>query len=99
MISGQNKRVFQGITLRKEDQEQTNLAELASLAVSTPRQVLNDSENIQDKKNANSAPSAPVDIESLLGDGKLPTCHNCRKTIHNPNQLTNLDGQLYCKTC
>ena len=40
-----------------------------------------------------------LDVDSTFGDGKLPACFNCRKTVYDHNQLCNLDGQFYCKPC
>jgi len=32
-------------------------------------------------------------------NGKLPICFNYRKTIYDPNQLCNLNGHFFCRTC
>jgi len=32
-------------------------------------------------------------------NGKLPICFNYRKTLYDPNQLCNLNGHFFCRTC
>lgn len=66
----------------------------------------NDISKIQQEKHVPSVTPVTSDnaddvdiIDSLLGDGKLPVCFDCKKTIHDPNQLCMWDGHFYCKTC
>jgi hypothetical protein len=54
--------------------------------------------NDTDATNA-SPQSSSSRIDEALGDGKLPVCFDCGKTIHDPNQLTNWQGRFYCKRC
>ena len=62
-------------------------------------EIIPDQKKTNTTNKTNKAAEKPLDIDSAFGDGKLPACFNCKKTVYDPNQLTNLDGQFYCKTC
>lgn len=47
----------------------------------------------------NTVTNSSETIDEALGDGKLPTCFDCGRTIFDPNQLTNWQGRFYCKRC
>jgi P4 family phage/plasmid primase-like protien len=109
-IKGKRERVFQGITSKielEEDEEQTKLEtvpDVPDVPDSTYPQKNDESNNpvnIQDKKPVQSGTlgTPSVDIDEALGDGKLPKCFDCKRTIYDPNQLTNWNGHFYCKRC
>ena len=53
----------------------------------------NDKNGVQPKDPKN------LTIDEAFGDGKIPHCFDCRKTIYDRNQLTNWKGKFYCKPC
>jgi len=103
------ERVFQGITFKTEDdvqeeeKQQQNLDSMTSLTSLTSyhTQEIIEPKSKRCRKPVKSGKPVTnsIDIDSVLGDGNLPVCFNCRKTIYDRNQLCNLDGQFYCKTC
>ena len=99
-IKEKTERVFRGITLKNEKDEDESQTKLDIEAHEAPKALLgtqqnkyNDDKlkNSKDVISAASATSATHNVEDYFIEGQFPTCFSCHKAISERSQLTNID--------
>lgn len=97
-IKGKNEHVFEGITFKKEDQNQTILNEVAKVAKVAIPHIGVGTENSNSKlvqKPATFATSATNEDNS---DGFVVQCFNCRKVLAK-HEVYSWGGNVFCREC
>ncbi len=97
IIADKNKRVFQGITLKTANKNET-LAVLAELAGLPIHIGLDESKNNKIEKAAKSAKTANIDVEDCF-EGQFPICFLCHKPIPILKTLSSVEGKPSHRSC
>ena len=101
-INDKTERVFRGILLKNNKEEDESQTKLNIEAHEAPKALLGTRQNKysdnklkkgKDVHPAISATSATLDVDDYFIEGQFPTCFSCHLAISRLSDLTNIDGK------